>query len=141
MNGSEVPVFFYGGLINPRVQKRFGLAPGRSRTAVLRNFELTFEPWVNLRSASGDYVYGLVMDVTHDVLEQAYSKLAARYLPWPVACEMADGTMEPALCFIAPSMEPGPLDPPHVEALVEGAEACGFPADYVDRIRAFLAPE
>lgn len=139
MNSREVPVFFYGGLINPRVQDRVGLVPKRSRRAVLRDFAITFEPWVNLRSAIGDRVHGLVMDVTHEVLDRTYSKLAAPYLPWPLACTLADGTLEPALCYIAPSMEPGPIDPAHVEALAEGAEFHGFPSDYVSRIRAFIA--
>lgn len=141
MTAFKVPVFFYGGLINPRVQERVGLTPTGARIARLRDFELTFEPWVNVRAAPGGYVHGLIMDVTHDVLDQAYSKLAASYNPWPVICEMADGAREAALCFIAQSMEAGPIDPPHVEALAEGAEIWGFPAEYVSRIRGFLNAE
>ena len=138
MDGPAVPVFFYGGLINPRVQARTGLVPKRPRLAVLCEFALTFEPWVNLRPAKGSMVHGLVMDVTHAMLDQCYAKLAARYFPWPVSCDLGELRLEPALCYMAPSMQPGPIDPGHVEALAEGAEACGFPDDYVRRIRSFL---
>lgn len=134
----EVPVLFYGGLIHPAIQERVGLNPHGTRRAILRDYRIAFEPWVNLHQAPFRRVHGLIMDVSHEQLEKIYSSLAARYFPVPVICDLVDGAQEPALCYIAPRMDPGPIDPPHVHALLDGAKLWQFPADYIEDVRAFL---
>jgi len=47
----------------------------------------------------------------------------------------------PALCYLAPDMAPGPATAEHVQNLLEPAEALGFPAWYLARIRSFLPQE
>lgn len=131
--------FFYGGLINPEVQEKVGLKVRRQMLASLANHALTFEPWVNLRRSSGDCVFGLLMEVSHEDLATAYSRLKVRYLPWPVVACTQDGALHPALCYIAPHMEGGPIDAEHVENLARPAEALGFPPAYVAAIRRFAS--
>lgn len=132
-----VPVFFYGGLINGKVHQQIGLSLTNAERAIVHGYALCFEPWVNLRRDAAHHVYGLVAEVPHTMLEAVYARLAARYYPYPVLCAMLDGDTRPALSYIAPAMEPGLIDATHVENLAEGAEACGFPQDYVAMIRSF----
>lgn len=132
-----VSVYFYGGLINPKVQQSVGLTLAAPVTAILHGYTLVFEPWVNLRCDPGGHVYGLLAAVPHAMLAQVYERLAARYDPYPVTCVVDDGQLRPALCYIAPTMSSGPIDRTHVENLAEGAAECGFPDAYVTMIRSF----
>ena len=139
MVGDEVPVFFYGGLINSKMQEKVGLVATDATHMLLHGYALTFEPYVNLRPSPSDHVHGLVMNVSHAMLETVYGHLAVKYYPYPVICTTLDGAMRPALCYLAPHMEFGPLDNVHIENLAEAAELCGFPSDYVAKVRSFLS--
>lgn len=137
MDDHLVPVYFYGGLINPAVQRTVGLTLAEPVTAILYGYSLAFEPWVNLRRDPRSHVYGLLASVPQPILEQVYERLAARYYPYPVVCAVGDYQLRPALCYIAPAMSPGAIDRAHVENLAIGAEVCGFPDAYLTMIRSF----
>lgn len=137
MNAS-VWVFFYGGLINPRVLDRVGMKPKRQEAATLSGFDLRIAPYVNLVRAAGHTVFGLLMEVTHAELEHTYSQLKARYFPEAVMVSDAAGHLRPALCYIVPEMPPGQAEADHVEALATAAENLAFPPWYVAKIRSFL---
>jgi cation transport regulator ChaC len=135
---SSVWVFFYGGLINPRMLDKVGMKPTRQEPATLAGFDIRISPYVNLVRSGGHTVFGLLMEVTHAELEHTYSQLKARYLPQAVIVSDSAGELRAALCYISPHMPPGQAEAEHVETLATAGESLGFPQWYLTRIRSFL---
>jgi cation transport regulator ChaC len=135
---SSVWVFFYGGLINPKILDKVGMKPKRQETATLSGFDIRISPYVNLVRSAGDTVFGMLMEVTHAELEHTYSQLKAKYLPQAVIVSDSTGQLRPALCYIVADMPPGQAEVDHVEALATAAESLGFPQWYLTKIRSFL---
>jgi Gamma-glutamyl cyclotransferase, AIG2-like len=135
---SSVWVFFYGGLINPKMLDKVGMKPKRQEQATLSGFDIRISPYVNLVRSPGHTVFGLLMEVTHAELEHTYSLLKAKYLPEAVIVSDAAGLLRPALCYIVPDMPPGQAEADHVETLATAAESLAFPQWYLAKIRGFL---
>jgi hypothetical protein len=135
---SSVWVFFYGGLMNPKVMDRVGLKPRRQEPATLSGFDLRIEPYVNLVPCPGHAVFGVLMEVTHAELQRTYAQLKVVYSPEAVVAQTMDGRLRPALCYLCAAMPAGQADAAHVEDLAGPAEQLGFPSWYVAKIRSFL---
>jgi hypothetical protein len=135
---SSVWVFFYGGIINPKMLEKVGMKPTRQEPATLPGFDIRISPYVNLVRSPGHTVFGMLMEVTHAELDHTYSQLKARYLPEAVIVCDSKGHLRPALCYIVPDMPPGQAAADHVEMLATAAESLGFPAWYLAKIRSFL---
>lgn len=137
----RVWVFFYGSYMNRRVLSEAGLAPGRLETARLSGFDVALSPLANLVPSDRHSVYGLLTTATHPELERLYQHarnvLGGVYHPFPVIADRLDGSFQPALCYIAPEMRPGPPDPDYVDRIVAPAREHGFPAWYVERLESF----
>lgn len=133
-----VQVFFYGGLINPEMLKRLGVSAREQTRAVLDDFALTISPWVNVRQAAGEQVFGVLMAMSHEELQHIYGQLKVPYDPHPVLVQTPEGSRLPALCYIAGQMEPGQAEAGHVQTLLDAAEKLEFPLWYLERIRSFL---
>jgi hypothetical protein len=138
---SSVWVFFYGGLINPRILDKVGMKPTRQEPATLSGFDIRISPYVTLVRSAGHIVFGLLMEVTHAELQHMYSQLKARYFPEALVVSDAAGCLRPALCYRVWDMPPGQAEVDHVEALATAAESCGFPQWYLAKIRSFLPIE
>jgi hypothetical protein len=130
--------FFYGGLINPEVMQRVGMAPKRQEVATLAGYDIRIEPWVNLVPSTDDVAYGLLMQLTHRELAQAYGQLKVAYYPFPVVARDLEGRFVAALCYLSPGMDAGQAERAHVENLLKPATALGFPEWYLAKIRQFL---
>jgi hypothetical protein len=63
--------------------------------------------------------------------------LGQTYLPEAVIVETAVGTLRPALCYIAPSMEPKPPDKDYVDRILKPARDFDFPVWYIERLESF----
>lgn len=135
---SSVWVFFYGGLINPRILDKVGMKPKRQEAATLSGFDIRISPYVNLVRSPGHTAFGLLMEVDRAELEHTYSQLKTKYLPEAVIVSDSAGHLRPALCYIVPDMPPGPAEVDHVEALATAGENLGFPQWYLAKIRSFL---
>ena len=100
MSASKVWVFFYGSFIN-----------------LVRSEERC--------------VCGIVATATHTELRRLYDSarqgLGGTYLPEAVMVQTLDGKWLPALCYIAPVMEPGPAPGDYLERIVGPARRHGFP--------------
>ena len=107
----------------------------------LAGFDIRIEPRANLVRADGHCVYGIVATATHQELDRLYAHarqiLGETYLPEAVLTETLDGKWRPALCYIAPHMEPRPAAADYVERIVRPARAFGFPSWYVERLESF----
>jgi Gamma-glutamyl cyclotransferase, AIG2-like len=135
---STVLVFFYGGLINPKMLARVGMKPKRHERATLTGFDLRISPYVNLVRSPDAMVFGLLMEVSRSELQLTYSRLKAVYVPEAVLVTDSGGRLVPALCYIVPDMAPDQAEVDHVLMLATAAEELGFPQWYLDKIRSFL---
>jgi cation transport regulator ChaC len=143
MNGAEPKVwtFFYGSYMNFEVLKEVGLVPEQFEVAKLSGFDLRIQPRANLVRSDQHCVYGVLATATHQELARLYAHarelLGETYLPEAVLVETRDGKWRPALCYIAPSMQPRPAADDYVDRIVAPARQFGFPEWYIRRIESF----
>lgn len=138
MSTQSRSVFFYGGLINPKMLERLGVASREQTPATLPHHALTISPWVNVEPAEQGEVFGVVMDMTDKELASIYGQLKVAYHPETVEVRFDNGRTAQVACYVAAPMTPAQADEGHVRMLLEAAEARAFPAWYLDRIRSYL---
>jgi hypothetical protein len=140
MDGPKVWVFFCGSFINPDVLRGAGLVPDRVEVARLGGFDIAIRPLADLVRSDQHSVFGILATATHAELGRLYDyardKLGGTYLPEAVLAETAGG-WRPALCYIAPPMEPGTPSNDYIDRIVVPARQHGFPAWYLARLEAF----
>jgi len=108
------------------------------RKARLNGFDIQIRPLANLVRSGRHCVYGIVAPATHEQLRRLYSQdWVGTYLPEAVLVETPDGTLRPALCFIAPSPEERPAADDYIDRIVGPARKYGFPDWYVARLESF----
>lgn len=134
--------FFYGSYMDPAVLRGVGVVPDRVEVARLPGFDIEIHPLANLVLSDRHTVYGVLATATHAELGRLYDHardvLGGVYLPHPVLAYTLTGQAEPALCYIAPQLTPGPAAPEYVARIVWPARAYGFPEWYIRRIESFL---
>ena len=137
----KVWTFFYGSYMNFEVLKEVELAPERWEVARLHGFDIVIRPRANLFRSDGHCVYGVLATATHAELERLYAHarqiLGEVYLPEAVLVEKLDGNWRPALCYLAPAMEPRPASAEYVDRIVGPAKAFGSPDWYVRHLESF----
>ncbi len=141
MADPKVAVFFYGSYMNRAVLKEAGLAPEQFEVAKLTGFEIEIRPLANLTPSDTGCTYGLLTLATHEELERLYAHarevLCGTYLPRAVVVEVRGGGLQPALCYIAPSLEPRPAANEYIDRVVAPARQHGFPLWYLERLESF----
>ncbi len=141
MSDPKVAVFFYGSYMNPRVLEEASLSPDSLQPATLDDFEIEIRPLANLVRADGGRAYGVVVFATHAELQRLYTHarevLGGNYLPFPIVVRTRSGEHVPALCYIAPTLEPRPALDEYIDRIVEPAKLHGFPASYIERLESF----
>ena len=135
----RVWTFFYGSFINLDVLKQQAdLVPDQIEVAWLSGFDIRIRPLANLVRSSEHCVYGIVVRATHQQLDRLYSQdWVGTYLPEAVLVETLDGRWRAALCYVAPSPEPGPAANDYIDRIVGPARQYGFPDWYIDRLESF----
>jgi len=58
-----------------------------------------------------------------------------------VLAEAMDGAWRPALCYIAPSMEPRAAAADYVDRIGAAARALEFPQRYIEHLESFRPPD
>jgi cation transport regulator ChaC len=141
MADPKVWVFFYGSYINRSVLQEVGLVPEQWEVARLYGFDLIIRPRANLVRSEQASVYGIVATATHCELERLYAHarevLGEIYLPEAVLVQTLTGSWRPALCYLAPAMEPQSAAADYVDRIARPAREYGFPEWYVRRIEGF----
>ena len=142
MSDPKVVTFFYGSYINPSVLGEVELFPDRIDIARLPGFDIEIRPLANLVPSDRRTVYGILATATHEELDRLYSHardvLGGVYLPRAVLAYTLAGQAEPALCYIASGLAPGPASAEYVARIIEPARTYGFPAWYLARLESFL---
>ncbi len=143
MTESRVWVFFYGSYMNFDVLKEVHFVPERWEVAKLNGFDIVIQPRANLVRSDRHCVYGILATATHSELERLYAHakgiLGETYLPEAVMAETLSGMWKPALCYIAPSMEPRPAEKDYVDRILKAAREYRFPTWYLEHIESFRA--
>jgi cation transport regulator ChaC len=133
--------FFYGSYMNLAVLRQVGVVPAVWHVARLVGFDIVIRPRANLVAAERGCVYGIVAAATHDELVRLYDHardvLGEVYLPRAVLAETIDGAWRPALCYIAPSMEPLAAAAEYVDRIGAAARALAFPRWYIEHLESF----
>ncbi len=141
MPESRVWVFFYGSYMNFDVLKEVGIVPERWEVARVSGFDIVIQPRANMIRSNRHSVYGIVATPTHSELDRLYAHakgvLGETYLPEAVFAETTNGSWRPALCYIAPSMEPKPAASDYVDRILKAARDFSFPEWYVERLESF----
>jgi hypothetical protein len=137
----KVTTFFYGSYMNPAVLGEVGIVPDRFEVARLAGYDIVIAPRANLVPSPDQCVYGLLAQLTHPELARLYAHaqdvLGETYLPHPVLVETRQGRWQPALCYIAPAMEPGPAETAYVDRILAPAREHAFPGPYLARLERF----
>ena len=139
----EPPIwtFFYGSYMNLDVLREVDYVPERYEVARLSGYDIRIQPLANLVRSDAQTVYGIVASGTHGQLARLYAHakdvLGGTYLPHPVLVQTLDGKWLPALCYIAPTMDPKPPGNDYVDRIIGPARRYGFPTWYIDRLESF----
>jgi hypothetical protein len=141
MSQPRVWTFFYGSYINFAVLKEVNYVPDRWEVARLSGFDIRIQPRANLVRSGQHGVYGIVATATHEELGRLYAHardvLGETYLPEAVLVETGDDKWRPALCYLAPAMEPRPATNEYIDRIAGPAREFGFPEWYIQRIEGF----
>jgi len=83
-------------------------------------------------------VYGILVKVTHEKLDKLYSMDGVGvFLAEAVLVQTLDGKLQPALCYIPPTIDNKPADCEYLDRLIEAGRDYGFPDWYLDRLKGF----
>lgn len=141
MTEPKVWTFFYGSYMNFAVLREVNLVPDRWEVARLSGFDIRIQPRANLVRSEQHRVYGIVATATHPELSRLYAHardvLGEIYLPEAVLVETLQGAWRPALCYLAPAMEPRPATHDYIDRIAGPAREFGFPEWYIRRIESF----
>lgn len=133
---TRVNVFFYGLFMDADLLRSKGLHPSNVRTASVDGLRLHIGQRATLISEPNGLVYGVVMELTHDEIDQLYAEPSvSSYRPEPVVVSLGDGSQTPALSFILPnSSDRGSPNPEYAAKLRELGRRIGLPSTYVEKI-------
>jgi hypothetical protein len=127
--------------MNLSVLETVDVTPRHHEVACLRGYDILIRPLANLVRSDADCVFGIVATTTHDDLGRLYNHarnvLGAVYLPEAVVAETADGTLKPALCYVAPTLEAKRAAASYVDRIIEPAREYGFPDWYLQKLESF----
>ena len=137
----RVWVFFYGTFMDVGVLAEYGVSARTAVAAKVGGFALTIRPRVNLVASDGSWVYGGLVEVTHEDLGQLYRGLEQQYgltyLPEAVLAETLDGWVRSAMCYVAAHMAAGAADPGYIQQLAACVRALGLPEWYARHVESF----
>src|SRR5712692_8063156 len=138
---SRVWVFLYGTFMHPRVLAEYDVTASQVVPARLGGFALSIRPRITLVRSDRSCVYGVIAAVTHEEIKKLFSDLEERsgYLPEAVLAETLDGTLRPALCYVAPPMGDSLAEQDYLDQLAASVREMGLPEWYARYIEIFGA--
>ena len=137
MSPRRIDVFFCGLFMDAELLRAKGVHPVDLRPARVRGFALRIGQRATLVAGPDAAAHGIVVQLTHDEIEQLYSEASVRsYRPEAVVAELRDGARVPALCFNL-SAPPGPdeANSEYATKLRALASRLGLPSEYIETIR------
>jgi hypothetical protein len=136
MAARRINVFFYGLLMDAALLRAKGANLVNIRLACVLGYALCIGERATLIESNQARAYGILMELTHDEIEQLYSEASVRaYRPEGVLTELSDRSCVPALCFNS-IVPPGPeeANSEYADKLRALARSLGLPTNYVESI-------
>ncbi len=137
MSPRRIEVFFYGLFMDAEILRAKGTHPVNIRRACVAGFALRIGQRATLVSRREARAYGILMELSHDEIDQLYSEASVRaYRPEAVIAELVDGSRVPALCFnlvVPPAPEEANSD--YATKLRELARRLELPSEYIQTIK------
>ncbi len=136
MAARRIKVFFYGLFMDEGLLRAKGTNPVNVRSACVPGYALRIGQRATLIESDQDHSYCMLMELTHDEIEQLYSEASVRdYRPEAVLIELSDKSRVPALCFnLAVPPAPADANPEYAGKLRTLARQLGLPSDYIESI-------
>lgn len=138
----KIWVFFYGSYINLNVLKEVDISPECFDIAKLSGFDIVIQPHANLIPSFEHSVFGILTTASHVELQRLYTDhalgvLGELYLPEAVVVQTLDGSLQPALCYIAPKMKATLAENEYIDRIVGPARNYDFPKNYIKHLESF----
>lgn len=141
MSEKRVWVFFYGLFMDFKILSEQGLIAEDWKVAQLHGYDFQIASWGYLTRSRENSVYGLIVAANHTQLAKLYDRatngLPLDYFPESMMVETLEGEWIPALCYVASTQPPGPVNTHYVASMLELARKFAFPAWYVERLASF----
>ena len=133
----RVKIFFYGLFMDIVLLREKGIEPVNVRAASAPDFSIRIGDRATLVSDPDSQAYGMLMELTHDEIEQLYSEPSVHvYRPEAISVKLSDGSHAAALCYNLPVPQTSEeTNPEYAAKLCELARRLGFPSNYIDSIR------
>ena len=137
MAARRINVFFYGLFMDAGLLRAKGANPLNIRLACVAGYALRIGQRATLIESSQSRSFGMLLELTHDEIEQLYSEASVRaYRPEAVLTELSDSSRVPALCFnLVVSPGPEEANSEYAGKLRTLARQLGLPAHYVESIQ------
>lgn len=135
----NIDIFFYGLFMDMEFLKSQGLSPSQPRLARVQDFDLVIGRRATLLPNAGAYVYGLVIGIPWNQVEQLYrEESVSDYRPEAVLALLENQKSVAALCYNLPISDDSPPNQSYVQRLLELTRALSFPQEHLNKILKFL---
>ena len=137
MNPRRADVFFYGLFMDQELLRSKGLEPQNPEMASVAGMGLRIGQRAALVPDERGKVYGIVMSLTLDEVEQLYSDPTVQaYRPQAVLARLANGGQVAALCYnLREPPLPSERNPDYAAKLRAVAQKVGLPGEYVEQLK------
>jgi len=137
MGNRRIDVFFYGLFMDAELFRSKGASPQNIRRARAPGFALRIGKRATLWPAHNTSVYGMLMELTHEEINNLYSENSVRaYRPEAILVHLDDGSGVPALTFnLVESSHVNEHNSEYAAKLRELARRIELPTSYVNGIQ------
>jgi hypothetical protein len=139
MDERRVWIFFYGAFMDPAVLQANDINVTVVVAALVRGRRLELRPRANLLADDQAVSFGSLAQLTHREIDSLYrmldEKFGLRYLPEAVMAETLEGTLRPALCFVASELDGSMPTHEYIQQMLAAIKAVGLPEWYASYVQ------
>lgn len=140
MKAKNIAVFFYGLFMDKSLLAARGIIPSRARVGYVDGYSLRIGRRATLVPDETSRAYGVLMTIrARDVTALYSEESVADYVSESVTVMLADGTLEPAVCYNLPASKLEGTNSQYANSLLVLAGKLGLPGAYLEQIRRQVA--
>lgn len=140
MKAKNVAVFFYGLFMDESLLASRGIVPSSATVGHVDGYGLRIGRRATLVPDETSRTYGVLMTIRAEDAEALYSQESvADYVPESVTVVLADGALEPAVCYNLPATKLEGTNSQYAKSLLLLAGRLGLPNAYLQQIRRQVA--
>jgi len=139
MEERRVWIFFYGAFMDPAVLQANGVKVTVVVPALVRGRRLEIRPRANLVADDQAVAFGSLAELIHQEIDSLYrmldEKFGLKYFPEAVMAETLEGTLRPALCFVASELDGSRPTHEYIQQMLAAIKAVGLPEWYASYVK------